>query len=108
MKKVYTNANRTVVLNVQNLLEGQGIKTFLRNEYAVGAMGEMSPFDAWLEVWVVDDRDTKRAKEFADSAISQQNAAQWMCNRCSESNDPSFEFCWNCQSDASSTAGAES
>lgn len=100
MKKVYTNANRTVVLNVRNILERAGIDTLLRNEYAVGAMGELSPFDAWLEVWVVKDRDFERATKIAGSVESQPNAAQWICNRCQESNDPSFDFCWNCGADA--------
>ncbi len=100
MKPVYTNANRTVVLNVQNILEQAGIKTLLRNEFAVGGMGELSPFDAWLEVWVVNDADLNKAKELADSEISHPDAAQWICNSCQESNDPSFEYCWNCQRDA--------
>ncbi len=102
MKQVYTNANRTLVLNVQNLLERAGIKTLLRNEFAIGGMGELSPFDAWLEVWVVMDADRNRAKELADTAVSKQKAAQWICNRCKETNDPSFDYCWNCQSDAES------
>ncbi len=102
MKLIYTNANRTLVLNVQNLLEQAGIKTLLRNEFAIGGMGELSPFDAWLEVWAVDKGDHLRARELADSAMSQQNAAQWICNRCRESNDPSFDYCWNCQNDAES------
>lgn len=104
MKKVYTNANRTVVLNVQNILEREGIETLLRNEYAVGGMGEISPFDSWLEVWVAHDDDLDRATEIASTVVSQPGAAQWICNRCRESNDPSFDFCWNCQADAGANA----
>ncbi len=100
MRQVYTNANRMLALNVQNILEQQGIKTLLRNEFAVGGMGELSPFDAWLEVWVVHDADLERATELAGSVVSHPDAAQWICNRCQESNDPSFEYCWNCQNDA--------
>lgn len=104
MRQVYTNANRMLVLNVQNILERAGINTLLRNEFAVGGMGELSPFDAWLEVWVVDNADLSRAREIAGSVVSHPDAAQWICNRCQESNDPSFEYCWNCQNDAR-TAG---
>lgn len=99
MKLVYTNANRTLVLNVQNLLEQAGVKTLLRNEYAVGGMGELSPFDAWLEVWAVHDVDLPRARELAATAVSHKDAPSWRCNRCGEANDASFDFCWNCQHD---------
>lgn len=106
MRQVYTNANRMLVLNVQNLLEQAGLKTLLRNEFAVGGMGELSPFDAWLEVWVVDDADFAKAKELASSSMSGVDATPWICNRCRESNDASFDYCWNCQNDVDAGSGA--
>ena len=108
MRQVYTNANRMLVLNVQNILEQAGIATLLRNEFAVGGMGELSPFDAWLEVWVVHNADLERATELANSAVSQEKAAQWICNHCQEINDPSFDYCWNCQTDADGAGGQKS
>ncbi|MEM7083829.1 MAG: DUF2007 domain-containing protein [Pseudomonadota bacterium] len=100
MKLAYTNANRMMVLNVQNLLEREGIKTLLRNEYAVGAMGEISPFEVWLEVWVFNQADYNRARTLVSTSISDSHAPEWLCHECGERNDPSFDFCWNCQTDA--------
>ena len=55
MKLVYTNENRMIVGNAKNILEGHGIETILKNEYAQGAVGEISAFDAWPELWVLND-----------------------------------------------------
>jgi hypothetical protein len=85
------------VSNVKNLIEAQEINTFLKNEFAQGAVGEISVFDSWPEVWVVDDSDFDRAIEIVKSSQHINNAADWICQNCSETNAPSFELCWNCQ-----------
>lgn len=98
MKKVYTNENAFLVHNVKNQIESLGFKVVLKNEYAQGAVGEISAFDSWPEVWVVDDDDFERVMQLVESL---QNAkvgeVDWICPSCSENNDPSFEVCWNCQ-----------
>ena len=68
----------------------------LKNEYAQGAMGELSVFDAWPELWVVEDRDYDAAVAIIDSALSESDASGWTCPRCRESNGPAFESCWKC------------
>ncbi len=55
MKLVFTNESTFLVNNVKNLLEAQKIKVFIKNEYAQGAIGEISPFDSWPELWVIND-----------------------------------------------------
>ena len=55
MKLVYTNENPFLVSNAKNLIEAEGIGTFLKNEFAQGAVGETSAFDAWPEVWIFSD-----------------------------------------------------
>lgn len=97
MKMVYTNENHFLVNNVKNLIEAQEINTFLKNEFAQGAVGEISAFDSWPEVWVFDDSDFDRAVEIAKSSQSSNKTLDWVCNNCFEKNDPSFEICWNCQ-----------
>ena len=98
MKLVYSNENNFLVNNVKNLIDAQGISTFIKNEFAQGAVGEISAFDSWSEVWVHNDEDFERAMEI--SKLSQMNTKgdDWICKSCSEKNDPSFEICWNCQS----------
>lgn len=97
MKMVYTNENQFLVNNVKNLIEVQEINTFLKNEFAQGALGEISVFDSWPEVWVSDDSDYERAVEIVKLSQNHSSASDWTCNNCSEINAISFEICWNCQ-----------
>ncbi|ABM03705.1 conserved hypothetical protein [Psychromonas ingrahamii 37] len=97
MKMVYTNESHFLANNVKNLIEAQEINTFLKNEFAQGAMGEISPLDSWPEVWVYNNSDFDRALEIATSSQSSSEKNDWICKNCSEKNDPSFEICWNCQ-----------
>lgn len=97
MKMVYTHENRFLINTVIDLIEAQHIKVFLKNEYAQGASGELSPFDSWPEVWVVNDSDFIRAKRIVESIKTNRNIEDWVCNHCSEKNDASFEICWKCQ-----------
>ncbi len=99
MKMVYTNQNQFLVSNVKNLIEAENINTFLKNEYAQGAIGEISAVDSWPEVWVLDDSDYKRATEIVSLSQRNQNTVAWTCKNCAEQNDASFEICWYCQSD---------
>ncbi|MCW8833230.1 MAG: DUF2007 domain-containing protein [Colwellia sp.] len=98
MKMVYSNENHFLANNIKNLIEAQGIKTFIKNEFSQGAVGEISAFDAWPEVWVYENSDFERAEEIVKSSQSSNDAADWLCHKCSEKNDPSFEICWHCQS----------
>jgi len=97
MKMVYTNENHFLVNNVKNLIEAQEISTFLKNEFAQGAIGEISAFDSWPEVWVFDDSDFDHAVEIVKLSQTNNNTVDWICKNCSEKNAPSFEICWNCQ-----------
>jgi hypothetical protein len=96
VKLVYTNENRLFVWNAKNILESRGFDIFVKNEYASGAMGETSPFDTWLELWVVDDAQYDRACEVLDNALSSPGDAPWRCCQCGEDNDAAFELCWRC------------
>ena len=98
MKMVYTNDNRMLVGNARNLLEAQGIDLLVKNEYAGGVIGELSAFDAWVELWVIDEGDYARACEILAAALSGADEPDWHC-RCGEINDRSFDYCWRCQGD---------
>ena len=97
MKMVYTNESSFLVNNVKNLIETQEIRVFVKNEYAQGALGEISVFDAWAEVWVFNDLDYARAMAIIKSSQRNNTASEWVCKNCSEVNDSSFEICWKCQ-----------
>ena len=99
MKKVYTHENRVLVGNAQNLLEQQGIACEPRNFFAQSAIGETSTIDAWPELWIIDDTDYERACNILEHALSDANEPEWLCARCGEANDASFELCWSCGHD---------
>jgi hypothetical protein len=98
MKLIYSQENRMLVSNAQNILQQAGIETLLKNEFASSAAGDLSPFDTWLELWLVDASDFERAEHLLQQAFSAQQQAPWLCPQCGESNAASFDFCWQCQS----------
>lgn len=104
MKLIYTHENRFLVGNAQNILEQAGIRVVWKNEFASSAIGEISPFDTWPELWVVDDADYDHAIQIIANALSAPNAPEWVCGSCNELNDAAFETCWNCQTDKTEMA----
>jgi hypothetical protein len=98
MKLIYTNENRFLVNNAKNLLDNAGIVVVLRNEFAVGGAGDLSPFDAWLELWV-DDLDYEKSMQVIKDSLGSDDSLEWVCGNCNETNDAAFDFCWNCQSE---------
>jgi hypothetical protein len=99
MKMVYSNESLFLVNNVKNLIDAQGISTFIKNEFSQGAIGEISAFDAWPEVWIKNDKDLERATEIINELQSNNEGEDWVCQKCSEQNASSFEVCWNCGSE---------
>jgi hypothetical protein len=98
MKMLYSNDNSFLVSNLKNIIESHNISTFIKNEFAQGAVGEISAIDSWPELWVLNDADFDQAMEIVESSQSSIKGEDWLCKNCSEKNDPSFEICWNCQS----------
>lgn len=97
MKMFYTNENHFIVNNIKNLVEAQDVNIFIKNEFSQGAVGEISAFDSWPELWVYDDSDFDRVVVIVKSLHSNNETIDWVCKGCSETNDASFEICWNCQ-----------
>ena len=98
MRCLYTDSNRLLVSNAKNIVENAHIPFVVKNEYAGGAVGDLSATDSWLEVWVEDD-DFEKANDLLAVSLSQQDSAIWMCSQCDEKNEPSFDYCWNCQNE---------
>lgn len=99
MKLVYTHENRFLVGNAHNILEQAGIRVVWKNEFSSSAIGEVSPFDTWPELWVLNDDDYEHATHVITNALSAPSAAEWTCALCNEKNDAAFELCWNCQTE---------
>lgn len=96
MLLVYTHENKILVENARNLLRENGIDSTLKNEYAAGAMGDLSPIQTWPELWVADASYPK-AKAIIHDLVNRPAGQAWHCPQCGEENDASFEVCWHCQ-----------
>lgn len=99
MKKVYTHENSILVGNAKALLQQNGVEAHLKNEFASGAVGELSTLDSWPEIWVTD-ADERVAKEVIARLTDVNPQPDWQCSKCNESNDAAFEVCWHCQTPA--------
>jgi hypothetical protein len=95
MKLLYTRENRYLVYNIQNVIENSGIETMLKNEYAIGAVGDLAPHESWLELWLVNDDDYDEALDIINNTLKNSDP-DWVCSKCNEVNAASFEFCWKC------------
>jgi hypothetical protein len=98
MKLLYSNENSIITGNAKNILELHGIEVTVKNQFSAGAMGEVSPFDAWVQLWVNDEVDYKKGMQIIEQAFNPVASYQWVCEQCAEENEASFEICWNCNS----------
>lgn len=96
MKMIYTHENRLIVSNIRNILQRRGFEVFIKNEHAASLIGEVSAFDSWLELWLVDENDFALASMILKNLKLDSDAEDWHCNKCAEENAASFELCWNC------------
>ena len=97
MKLIYTNENRLLVFNAKNILDNAGLETLLKNEYASGGCGDLAVLSTWLELWIMNDRHYDLAIQTLKSTFKNENSAKWVCKKCNETNEGSFDICWNCQ-----------
>ncbi len=97
MKMVYTHENSVLVHNAKNIIAVLEIPVFIKNEFSQGAAGELSTFDAWAELWIVNDEDYECAIDALKSLLVSSGEPVWVCKHCFEENDPSFDVCWQCQ-----------
>lgn len=101
MQKVYSHHDRFMVWQIKHLLEQHGIPCFVKNEFAIGATGELSPFDVLPEVWLMDDDWLPKAQQtIKDFEFQPISTATWLCVQCQEVNEANFELCWQCGTSA--------
>lgn len=96
MKLIYQHENRLLVSNAQNILENAGIETCLKNEFASSAAGELSPFDTWMQLWLLYENDINRAQQLLKNIEETSTQEDWTCKNCNETNGIGLDYCWNC------------
>jgi hypothetical protein len=101
MKIIYSSPNSLLVDNLRNVLENEQIECIVKNRQLSGAVGEVPPIEAWLELEVLHDADVERAEALVVSALSNEAAAaSWRCEKCGEEIPGEIATCWNCAASA--------
>lgn len=98
MKKVYTSDDPLLVAQLRQLLEDNHIACLVRNEFLMGAAGELPLNECWPEIWAVHDAQLDRARELVEAYLSaaDDSAGPWTCGGCGEPIEAVFSQCWNC------------
>ena len=98
MTEVFRDRNSATIGLLQSLLESEGIRTYLRNDYAASttiAIAEVTP-----ALCILEDADVERGVELirahmGSSPVAVANEEQ-TCPQCNETSPGSFAVCWNC------------
>ena len=99
MKKVYENMEYTRVGYFQSILEGEGIRTTIKNYGASTAMGELPFTEVFPELWVLDDQDFERAAKLIRDELDEPpkpKTGEWTCSKCGSVVDAGYSECWKC------------
>ena len=91
--RVFSSFNRIAVHHARNLVETEGIRADVRNEFLSSAMGELPPAECQAELWVHHE-DVPRAMEILRRPPA--SGPEWTCVGCREVSGPQFVQCWNC------------
>lgn len=99
MKRVFTCSNSFELQAFKAELERIGVPYFVKNQYISSAVGELPFTEAWPELWVLNESDADQALVSCKKIESEmlKPKADWSCDMCGETNDGSFEYCWQCE-----------
>lgn len=99
MIKVYTAPDLFWLQHARNPLEFAGIQTFVRNEFAAGALGELSFVDCWPELWVASEANAAKARQILTDLFDTSSAdgPEQQCHYCNATCPANFQRCWHCQ-----------
>ena len=95
MTRVFSSFDRIAVFHARNLLEAEGIRVTVRNEFLSSAMGELPPAECQAEVWVLDGADAARAEKVLRQGSAPVGGVPWIC-ACGEALELQFLQCWRC------------
>ncbi|MHB8120594.1 MAG: putative signal transducing protein [Desulfuromonadaceae bacterium] len=95
MKTVYSASHIPLVSVFKGILEGFGIRCWLKNEFLSSGMGEIPPIECWPQLCVEDD-DYEEAKAIIEEALAEKDLHEWKCDSCGEVIEGQFGECWKC------------
>ncbi len=97
MKRIYSAPVLAMVENVKNVLQLNGIRSTITNQYLSAGIGELPPIETWPQLWVAE-QDAERASEIIEASEKDLSEAKenWVCPKCNEEIEGQFTECWNC------------
>jgi len=106
MQRVFSSMELSETVLVRDALTRQGIEVFTQNEHSNhSAVPEFRPP---AEIWIMRDTDydiaTRLVTDTLSTIDSKTEAVPWLCADCTSENPASFELCWCCGKDKSSSA----
>ena len=94
MKRVFISHNLVAVHHARNVLDAEGIRAVVKNQFLSSAMGDLPPAECQAELWILNERDSTRA----EAILFRREVAgpPWTCADCGEAAEPQFTQCWRC------------
>ena len=101
--EVYSASDLPEAQLIQSVLEQEGIQAQVVGDHLQNAVGDLPAMAIAPRVWV-RTVDAERAREVIDQHQRSRRAAtapesEWTCAACGETNEPTFDLCWNCQAE---------
>ena len=97
MIKVFEDFNFSRVGQMQSLLESNGIRTFLKNEFGSSVVGELPFVEVVPQLFVLEEKDVDQAMELLSGEQEGGSPSpDWTCCSCKTVVDGHFAACWNC------------
>lgn len=99
MIKVFEDFDLTTVGRYQSVLEAEGIRTWLKNQFTSSVLGEIPFVEAIPQLWILEERDLPRANDLIRQLARAGDASgtDWICGHCQSEVDAVFDRCWNCE-----------
>ncbi len=97
MIKVFEDFDLSLVGQMQSVLESNGVRTFLKNQFSSGVLGELPFVEIVPQLFILEESDLDQATLLLkEIGAPSEPEASWVCNNCSEASDGNFDKCWNC------------
>ena len=98
MIKVFEDFELSRVGQFQSVLESEGIRTHLKNQYTSSVLGEIPFVEALPQLWILEDDDLVKAKRLIQELLtsSEEIQPEWTCAECNSKVDGVFGRCWKC------------
>jgi putative signal transducing protein len=95
LKRIFSSHNLAAVHHARNLLENEGIRAVVKNEFLSSAMGDLPPAECQAEVWILLEQDLDAARAVLRALHAAKDLPHWACG-CGETCEGQFTQCWRC------------